>query len=302
MAVAMVQLDLAALRELRAQHSGAVAEAAGKRQRRPFLDQSGRLMLLAADHTARGVLGVHGRELAMADRGELLRRLVAALSRPGVDGVLGTADILEDLLLLGALEGKVVIGSMNRGGLAGSSYELDDRFTGFDARTIKKMNFDAGKMLCRISFDDHGSLTTLEACGKAVTELARRGLVALIEPFICDSSGGRVTNQLTAEAFATSVSVASALGATSAYTWLKIPVVPGIERAVAATTLPMLMLGGDSGTAPEQTFARWEHALALPGVRGLVAGRTLLYPLDDDVERAVDTAAGLVHGTAMAGR
>jgi DhnA family fructose-bisphosphate aldolase class Ia len=295
-------LDLAALRELRAERSGAVAEAARKRRRRPFLDRSGRLMLLAADHTARAVLGVQGRELAMADRGELLCRLVVALSRPGVDGVLGTADILEDLLLLGALEGKVVIGSMNRGGLAGSSYELDDRFTGFDARMIKRMNFDGGKMLCRISFADHGTVATLEACGKAVSQLARRGLIALIEPFISDSSGGRVTNLLTAEAFITSVSVASALGATSAYTWLKIPVVPGIERAVAATTLPMLILGGDPGTAPEQTFAQWEHALALPGVRGLVAGRSLLFPPDDDVEHAVATAVGLVHGAPMAGR
>ena len=61
----------------------------------------------------------------MADRAELLDRLSVALSRPGVDGVLGTADIIEDLLLLGALEGKVVIGSMNRGGLAG--HGLRDR-------------------------------------------------------------------------------------------------------------------------------------------------------------------------------
>ena len=57
--------------------------------------------------------------MAMADRGDLLGRLATALARPGVDGVLGTADILEDLLLMGALEDKVVIGSMNRGGLAG---------------------------------------------------------------------------------------------------------------------------------------------------------------------------------------
>ena len=51
---------------------------------------------------------------------ELLDRLCVALERPGVNGVLGTADVLDDLLLLGALEGKVVVGSMNRGGLAGS--------------------------------------------------------------------------------------------------------------------------------------------------------------------------------------
>jgi len=37
---------------------------------------------------------------AMADRYDLLRRLVITLQRPGVDGVLGTPDIIEDLLLL----------------------------------------------------------------------------------------------------------------------------------------------------------------------------------------------------------
>jgi hypothetical protein len=55
----------------------------------------------------------------MADRYDLLRRLLIAPSRPGVDGLLATADIVEDLLLLGALEDKVVFGSMNRGGLQG---------------------------------------------------------------------------------------------------------------------------------------------------------------------------------------
>ena len=51
-----------------------------------------------------------------------------------MNGVLGTPDVLEDLLLLGALDDKVVIGSMNRGGLAGTAFEIDDRFTAYDAR------------------------------------------------------------------------------------------------------------------------------------------------------------------------
>ena len=55
----------------------------------------------------------------MGNRISLLERLEAALARPGVDGLLASPDILEDLLLLGALEGKVAIGSMNRGGLQG---------------------------------------------------------------------------------------------------------------------------------------------------------------------------------------
>ena len=44
----------------------------------------------------------------MNSRTDLLDRLRAALADPGVDGVLATSDILDDLLLLGALEDKVV--------------------------------------------------------------------------------------------------------------------------------------------------------------------------------------------------
>lgn len=156
------------------------------------------------------------------------------------------------------------------------------------------MSLDAGKMLCRICLGDPGTAGTLEACGRAVTQLASRRMVAMVEPFLSDRVEGRVANQLTAEAVITSMSVASGLGATSAYTWLKVPVVPDMERVMAATTLPTLILGGDPQVAPQETYATWERALALPGVRGLIVGRSLLYPPDDDVQAAVDTAARLV--------
>ena len=123
-------VDIGELVRLRTQRPEAIAEAAARRTRRPLLGDSGRLMIVAADHPARGALGVGDRKLAMANRADLLERLCLGLSRPGVDGVLATADILDDLLLLGALDGKVVMGSMNRGGLQGASFELDDRFTG----------------------------------------------------------------------------------------------------------------------------------------------------------------------------
>ena len=151
----------------------------------PLLGADGRLMIVAADHPARGSLGVRGVGDAMANRYDLLRRLLVALSRPGVDGLLATADIIEDLLLLGALEDKVVFGSMNRGGLQGASFELDDRFTAYDTATIAAMGLDGGKMLTRIDPSDPGTVATLEAAGRAVTELGSRGLVAMIEPFMC---------------------------------------------------------------------------------------------------------------------
>src|SRR4051794_20958581 len=133
-------------------------------------------MIVAADHPARGALGVGGRGLAMANRADLLERLCVALSRPGVDGVLATADILEDLLLLGVLDDKVVMGSMNRGGLAGASFEMDDRFTGHRAEDIERMRFDAGKLLVRIDYDDPGSLETLHTTARAIDDMAARRL------------------------------------------------------------------------------------------------------------------------------
>jgi DhnA family fructose-bisphosphate aldolase class Ia len=291
--------DFDRLRELRACEPSAIARAAAARERRPLLRDDGRLMLVAADHPARGALGVRDVADAMADRHDLLRRLVITLGRPGVDGVLGTADIIEDLLLLGALEGKVVIGSMNRGGLQGATFELDDRFTGYDAATIAAMGFDGGKMLTRIDLADAGSVATLESCGRAVGELAAFELMAMVEPFLAHRVSDRVVNDLSAVGVRKSVVIAGALGATSAYTWLKLPVVDDMELVMAATTLPTLLLGGDPAGHPEETYAKWERALALPGVRGLVVGRALLYPPDGDVASAVDAAVSLVREGAV---
>ena len=37
-----------------------IAEAAQRRRRRALLDDTGRLMIVAADHTARGTMGIRG--------------------------------------------------------------------------------------------------------------------------------------------------------------------------------------------------------------------------------------------------
>jgi hypothetical protein len=290
---------LAELTDQRADDPGAVARASAAR-RRPVgrTNADGRLLLVAADHTARAAFGVRDQPLAMASRPELLARLRLALGRPGVDGVLATPDLLEDLLLLGDLEGKVVIGSMNRGGLQGSAFELDDRFTAYDAAALAAAGFEGGKMLTRIDPDDAGSVATLEACGRAVGELAAHSLMAMVEPFWSTRVQGGVVNQLDPGSVIRSIGVTSALGPTSAFTWMKLPVVPDMARVMEATTLPTLLLGGDPTAAPDQTYASWEAALALPCVRGLVVGRALLYPPDDDVAAAVDVAAALVRGSA----
>jgi DhnA family fructose-bisphosphate aldolase class Ia len=283
------------LRALRAERPDAVQEALSSRVRRDVVRGDGRLFIVAADHPARGALAVGDRDDAMASRYLLLERLAVALGHPGVDGVLSTPDIIDDLAVLGLLDDKVVVGSMNRGGLRGSAFEMDDRFTGYDVPSMVRSGIDFAKVLLRVNLADTGTASTLEATAHAVTAAAEARIPIMVEPFLSRWVDGRIVNDLTPDAVVLSIAIAAGLGASSAYTWMKLPVVPDMARVMEATTLPTLLLGGDSGTDPDETFSSWEDALALPGVRGLTAGRALLYPPDGDVAGAVDAAARLVH-------
>lgn len=284
----------AGLLEQRATAPDAVARGWAARARRPLLGSDGRLFLVAADHPARAANAVGGDPMAMADRRDLLERLVVALASPAVDGVLGSPDVLEELLLLGALDNKVVVGSMNRAGLVGSVWELDDRMTAYDPSAVVGAGLEGGKMLLRIDPADAGTLPTLEACATAVSRLAREGLMAMIEPLPYTSASGRTTLDRDDDALRRAIGVASALGSTSAHTWLKLPATEAVEQVMAATTLPALILGGAPGPDPDAAFAAWERALAVPQVRGLVVGRSLLYPPDADVAAAIERATAIV--------
>jgi hypothetical protein len=288
-------VDIAALVRTRVERPSRIAELAATRRRPDGLTgETGRLMLVAADHTARGALRAGDDALAMADRSRMLERLGVALSRPGVDGVLGTADVIEDLLLMGALDDKVVIGSMNRGGLVGTAFEIDDRFTGYDADAVDRMGLQGGKMLLRIDPEDSATAATLEACAGAVGALADRGLMAMVEPFISHRVDGRVRNDLSTEAVVRAATVAAGLGWSSAFTWLKLPVIDDMESVLAATTLPVLLLGGEVAADQEAQFATWATVLGNPQVRGMVVGRSLLYPPDGEVAGAVDRVVGMM--------
>lgn len=286
---------IAELREARFADPGAISRAWDNRSRRSVTGSDSRLFIVAADHPARGAMKVGYDPLAMADRADLVARLATALSRPGVDGVLATADILDDLAFLGHLENKLAVGSMNRGGLAGSSFEIDDRFTGHTAKRMARDGIDLAKTLLRINLGDPATASALEANAKAVNDCADVDLPVMLEPFMNEWVDGKVRNILTPEAVINSIGIAQGLGTTSTHTWLKIPVVDDMERVMAATTLPTLLLGGERSDDPEATFRRWENALALPGVRGLVIGRSIIYPADGDVASGVDRAAALVH-------
>ena len=253
-----------------------------------------KLMIIACDHPARGALGAGANPFAMANREELLERCMRALSRPGVNGFLGTADLIEDLTLLGALEGKLVFGSMNRTGLQNSAFEIDDRFGCYTPEMIVKSNLDGGKTLTRISFEDLNTPRVLEETARAVNQLSAQQKITMIEPFISYWRNGQLINNLTPEAVIKSITIAAALGACSAYTWLKLPCVQDMERVISSTTLPCLILGGEVPNNPKETLDSWAKAIKLPNVYGLIIGRSLLFPPNGNIEEAVDKAVELL--------
>lgn len=290
-----MKLDFEKLRRDRAENPDALAKIYAKRKRRSINRGDNKLMIVAADHPARGAMAVGSDPSAMANRYELLERLAIALTQKGVDGVLGTPDIIDDLALLGLLDDKVIVGSMNRGGLRGASFEMDDRFGAYTIEGIKRDGLDFAKTLTRINLSDAGTAVTLEATAKAVDASVAARVPIMLEPFMSEWVNGGIVNNLSTEQVILSVAIASGLGSSSSYTWLKLPVVEDMDRVMNATTLPTLLLGGDSGKDQTELLKEWESALALPGVRGLVVGRSLLYPAKGSVEDAIRAAANLVH-------
>lgn len=285
-----------ALIEARIFDPQAFGKALLNRSRRTVPGADGNLLILASDHTARGKISLGSDALAMADRFTLLQRLVAGLAQPGVDGVLASADILEELAWLGALENKLAIGTINRGGIIGAKWEIDDRLSAYDAEHVLSSGLDGGKTLLRIDYSDPATPRTIEMVAAQTTKLADQKVMAMIEPlpYKKDAAGNAVLDK-SDEELAKVVAIASGIGSSSAYTWLKIPPTERISEVAGATSLPTLMLGGEPANNPLGIFDQWSKAMNEHNVRGLVAGRTLLYPNDADSESAIKKAVAIVH-------
>lgn len=283
--------------EQRATEPRAAHAALRTRRRRPLLT-GGKMFIVAADHTARGMLGVGTDRFVMADRRRLLEALLVSLENPGVDGVLGSPDVLEELALLGALDNKLAFGTTNRGGIMGAAWELDDRPTAYTPQDLADFGLDGGKMLLRLADDDAGTAPTLEWAAKVVSECVRLDLPMMVEPLpyhhVAAVAPGTAKLLDDEDALLRAVAVGASLGCSGSNTWLKVPASKDPARMLGVTTLPALILGGAPGPDPEATYASWEAAMQVPNVRGLVIGRALLYPADGDVAGAIDRAARIV--------
>ena len=287
--------------------------AAQARVRRPILAPAGRLNLLAADHPARNVTRVGQDELAMADRRDYLARILRVLSVERVDGIMATMDILEDLLAIDALlrersaptflDGRVVIASLNRGGLAGSSWELDDPVTGATPAACAAWRLDGAKLLMRVDETDPASLRTMMYCAQAIREANAENLPTFLEPLPVTRGPRGYSVTRTADTLAKLAGVASAMGDSSRLLWLKLPWCQNFEIVARATTLPILLLGGESSGSASGFLAELRSALeAARNIRGALVGRNVLYPGDQDPAVIADAAGRIVHEDSPADR
>ena len=276
------------------------------RKQRDRLAPGGRLNILAADHPARRVTKVGEDSLAMSDRRDYLARILRVLMSDKVDGLMATMDILEDLFAIDGfvreasgpalLDGKVLIASLNRGGLAGSCWELDDPITGPSPATCQTWRLDGAKLLLRIADDVPASLKTMLASAQAINEANALRVPVFLEPLpVAKTDKGYVVLK-TSDALARIAGVASALGDSSRYLWLKLPYCEGYEVVVRSTTLPILLLGGESAGSPAPFLNQLASALAAgSNVRGALVGRNVLYPGDEDPLAMAAAAGGIVH-------
>lgn len=284
---------LAKITEVRLADPECSLRIAQARKRRSTLTPDGRLNILAADHPARRVTKVGDDPLRMADRHSYLARIVRVLQSDVVDGVMATMDILEDLLILhylileadgpGLLDDRLLIVSLNRGGLAGASWEMDDPITGASTATCAALGLDGAKLLLRICDDETGSLNTMLYCARAITEMNALSLPTFLEPLPVVKNDGTYRVVKEAEALAKIVGVASALGDSSRYLWLKLPYCKDYEVVARATTLPILLLGGESVGDATPLLREIEAGLAAgANVRGALVGRNVLFPGSED--------------------
>ncbi len=292
--------------EARVSDPSVIEKSAARRKKRDRLTMDGKLAILASDHPARRVTKSGNDPTIMGNRDSYLGRVLRVVTSPEFDGVMGTTDIIEDLLIVDQLmvEGggesfldrKVLVGCMNRGGLSGAEFEMDDRFTSFTAESINRLRLDGAKMMFRLDLKDPRSLDTIVACSEAITELNRQSIPAFLEAFSVERTAEGYKTLKTADELIKTIGVATALGDSSRGIWLKIPYCDGFSRVAKSTSCPILMLGGESLGNPVGVLQEFSDGMAAgQTVRGALVGRNVLYPGQEDPSAVADAVSKIVH-------
>lgn len=221
-----------------------------------------------------------------------LEALTAALEH--CDGILASAQPLADLRRSGAVgPGHRTYLSVNRTGLAGATFELDDRMVASVSRAAAD-GCTGIKHMTRIDLTDPLTAPALELLGQVLEDAAAAGLDALVEPLLWrDGAVARDTDSIVLAAV-----IAHDMGAPV----LKVPVPeaePGpkrareVERVVVSVGAPVLFLGGPRGGAGRDELLGEVRDVMEGGGAGMALGRAIYQ--DPDPAGTAQAVADLVH-------
>ncbi len=298
------------LSDIRIKQPNLFQERMQKRTQREHLAPDGKLVILAADHPARMVTNVGPNAVGMGDRFEYLGRCARVMMASSVDGIMGTADVIEDLVLLDSLyeqkhgksflDNRILIACMNRGGLSGARYEMFDRVTAYrDVKKIKELKLDGAKLLLRLAVPDpydRYCIQTMEECARGIDACHECGLPIFLEPLPVRQMDGKYQTIMQADDLIRVIGVAAGLSHSSSNIWMKIPYVENYHRVCLAYSGPILMLGGESTGNPVTIIEQFVRGMGEGlNVRGALVGRNVLFPGDDDPAAVAEAICKLVH-------
>ncbi len=283
-----------------------ILNEARNRKRREQMARDGKLLILAVDHPGRRVTSIREEPLRMGDRHEYLGRAARVLIGSGFDGIMGTPDFIEDLIVLNYLvkqrggesflDDRLLMGCMNRGGIIDTAFEMHDTYTAFSPKQLKEMRMDGGKMLCRLDPDARGAGRTILETAEMISELNEVGIPAFLEPLSVEKTPSGYSVKKDYATLIKDISYGAALGNTSMRTWLKIPYCENYEQVARSTTLPILMLGGAASSDPIDVMQEFAAGMATsPSVRGAMVGRKVSFPYKEDPQAVASALVGIIH-------
>ncbi|MEM7093989.1 MAG: hypothetical protein AAF567_13370 [Actinomycetota bacterium] len=251
----------------RVRRPNVVATRLNSRRRRDHpVPVDGQLVLISGNHQFDPRTGT------VVERRELLDRLVEALSVAGCDGVVASADLLEELALLNVLERRLAI-------CTGPGHEQ-----GISVEAIQRSNFDGVRIATsgRYCVPLANQIDTLQAAKVP-------SLVELVQSLDDD----RVEFDTSWTEWVRPLESATRAVSTGAGVWFTLPPIIGMSSLAAQTGFPVLTRDTDVPIDPQAWVALFARDLPL-NVRGMVMGSSALFPIKGSVGEATAQIVGAV--------
>ena len=263
------------------------------------------LVFAAADHNARMINEYKGNPIGLSNRREYLTRLVRMLQSDRIDGIEATPDIIEDLIILNKLcresgkkaflDGKMLVGTVNRGGLKNTVWEMDDMPSCYTVERLKKLNMDGVKFMIRLNPMDERCRNTVRYCADAVNEAERAGLPIFIEALYVETTEKGFAMKTDSESLCKVVGVVGALGCRGVGKWIEVPLNEEYQVPTSATTCPVLVVPDEVKSEPIDVVKEYTKEIGLnDNIRGILLGRNVMYN-DADPLPIADAIADVWH-------